>query len=404
MALKPNYLYNNTLDNMKINRRDPRQLSTLALSVITSGFAVVVHWLMRPNQNKKTIIFYGHTLNGNLKAFFDFLEREKEYRVFFLVLDDKYRSKLIGSGFPVGKLLYALSIKDMYRVGHANAFITSHGLHFFSIIRRFSNIKFFDVWHGIPYKGFDVDDLRHLHRHTQTWVSSPFMKTMYIEKFGFSPSRIRVTGYGRVDQLIDGTLNKDHIRTKYKIKKAKQYILVAPTWAQDDSGRSILPFGTEERRFFGELDKVAKKHGALIIFRTHLNSNESIDVGNLDNTVFMPYAEYENAEEFLYISDILVTDWSSIAFDFLPLDKPTIFMDVKAPFKKGFSLGPEYRFGDIAPNLEKLIWFIDQNLANPGSYNDRHKESIAKAKLAAYGSTLDGGSCRRYEKEMNEVL
>ncbi len=124
------------------------------------------------------LIFYGHTLNGNLKALFDYLNTLDKYEVYFLVLDNEYYSKLKGGASRTDRIISALSPRDMLTVGRADAFITSHGLHMFVILRWLTNIKFFDVWHGIPYKGFDEEDMKHLHGYDQTWVSSPELKKM----------------------------------------------------------------------------------------------------------------------------------------------------------------------------------------------------------------------------------
>lgn len=390
---------------MRVNRQNPRHLAVLAFSLITTIFALFVHYVfLLKKPKKKVIIFYGHTLNGNLKAFYDRLQKLDEYDAYFLILDKTYLDVLIKRGEDRSRLLYALNLKDMYRVGRASAFITSHGLHFFSPLRRFTNIVFIDLWHGVPYKGFDATDLSHLHDHTETWVSSESLKKIYTDRLGFNPDKVRVTGYGRVDQLVDKSLNKDQIIRKYKIKEAQKYVLIAPTWAQDEKGRSILPFGVQEETFFGDLDKIAKKCNANIIFRTHLNSNEHMGMDKLTNIQFMPYAKYEIAEDFLFIADLLVTDWSSIGFDYLPLNRPTLFLDVRAPFKKGFTVGPEYRFGEIVSDFPGLKKSIELYLQSPDIYLKKYASIIKKTKSFVYGSTLDGKTLDRYQHALEEVL
>lgn len=378
----------------------------LAVTASSSLAVSIFRPILRMGRTRrKVIIFYGHTLNGNLKALFDYLNTLDKYEVYFLVLDNEYYSKLKGGASRTDRIISALSPRDMLTVGRADAFITSHGLHMFVILRWLTNIKFFDVWHGIPYKGFDEEDMKHLHGYDQTWVSSPELKKIYIDKYGFSSSIVKVTGYGRVDQLVNSTLDRSRLFRKYKIKPAKRYVLIAPTWAQDEKGRSILPFGVSEAEFFGELDDIARKNQAVIIFRSHLNSSENLEgINNLKNIQFMPYAKYENAEEFLYLLDILVTDWSSIAFDFLPLHRPTIFLDVEAPFKKGFTLGPEHRFGSVVSGFTNLKEAIDKYLKNPASYMSKYGKRVAETEKIAYSNTLDGKSVIRYEQELNKEL
>ena len=393
---------------MKIDKKNYKHWFVLGWSLVTISLIIVMRPFLRikhkASQNK-IIIFYGHTLNGNLRSFFDYLKREKGFKPYFLSIDSSYLKRLERAGEDSDDLLSLLKPKDLPSIARSDAFVSSHGLHFLRVLKKTTDIKFFDVWHGIPYKGFAASDFNHLHDHDQSWVSSEKLKDIYVNKFGFDAERVKVTGYGRVDQLVDGSLrDRQRLIDKYKLPARDKYVLIAPTWKQDDKGRNILPFNTEEKEFFSKVDEVARNHNAEIIFRTHLNSQEEISTDGLSNTKFMPYSKYELAEEFLALSDVLVSDWSSISFDYLALDRPTIFLDIKHPFKNGLSFGAEYRFGDIVGSFDELIEVLDKNLESPQAYMNRNQEKIEMTKKAAYDDTLDGKSCERYLKELNEVL
>ena len=64
----------------------------------------------------------------------------------------------------------------------------------------------------------------------------------------------------------------------------------------------------------------------------------------------------------------------------------------------------EYRFGDVVDDFNSLLEVLDLNLSQPEEYVVRNKDKIQKTKLAAYDQTLDGKSCERYLKELNEAL
>lgn len=381
---------------MKINKKNPQHLKALLISAIYSIFASATRLSARGTESPKKIIFYGHTLNGNLKAFYDFLLDQPGYKPYFLVLDTDYYARLVKKANHPETILNALKMKDMMVVARSNVFITSHGLHLFSILRLLTNIKFVDVWHAVSYKGFDKKDFKHLHPHDEIWVSSEYISKMYKGRFGFRADKVKITGYGRTDKLVDGSLNKKEIISKYRIPRASKYVLIAPTWKQDSSGRSVLPFGMSEDEFFHGIDEIAGKNSAHVIFRTHLNSNDEISVDHLSNISFMPYSKYEVVEDFLYISDILVTDWSSIGIDYLPLRRPAIFLDVPAPFKKGFELGPEHRYGDVVDSLEGLKYSLEKYLKDPDQFIKKHNKHMEKTTKVAYGNSLDGKSVMRY--------
>lgn len=397
-------IYLTNIELMKIDKKNPEHLVALAVSAANSIIAVCARPFLRQKDADKKIIFYGHTLNGNLKAFYDYLLKQDGYDPYFLALDKQYYKRLKSTSKHPETILNALSTRDMLTVARADAFITSHGLHFFSIIRALTNIKFIDVWHAISYKGFGDKEFGHLHAHDEAWVSSKDMEDLYINRYGFKPSQIKITGYGRTDQLIDGSLNKQEIIRKYSIPQAKKYILIAPTWQQDVQGRSVLPFGMDEHTFFQELDGLAAKNSAHVIFRTHLNSGDEINVSHLSNTSFMPYSRYEVVEDFLFIADILVTDWSSVGVDYLPLKRPTIFLDVPAPFKYGFNLEPEHRFGDVVSDFLSLKTALAKYLKKPEEFLAIHSKDVEKTTQAAYGRTLDGHSCRRYFNNLARVV
>lgn len=394
------------MKSIKFNKTDPKDLTRL---LISGAFSVVASFI-RPfkrlkNDNRTTVVFYGHTLNGNLKSFFDYLANmDERYQVFFLTLNKQYANRLKSAGINPSKILLGTNLGDVIKAGASDAFVTSHGLHFFSVFRILTKIKFFDVWHGIPYKGFTDQSFKHLHGYTETWVSSKLLKKMYVERFGFKKEQVAVTGYARVDDLVNEAYDKKEIIDRYKIERANKYILIAPTWKQDDKGRSILPFGVEESKFFSEIDEIAKKNKAIVIFRSHLNSNDDVDCSNLSNTIFMPYSKYEIAEEFLFIADLLVTDWSSIAFDYLPLQRPTVFLDVPAPFKNGFSLGPEYRFGEVVDSFSSLKVAISEYISDPDKFKNKHGSKMRDITQKVYDGTLDGKSAERYRERLDKAL
>lgn len=391
---------------MKINKKNPSHLKALFISFTYSCVGVVARPVARlvTRDKSKIVIFYGHRLNGNLKSFYDYLLKKKGYKPYFLVLEEKYYDRLMSESANPETILNALSLKDMMKVARSDAFISSHGLHLFSPLRRFTGIKFVDVWHSISFKGDDAKGFSHLHAHDEIWVSSESERERYINKFLFKPSQVKITGYARTDQLLNGSLNKEEILRKYSIPKAKKYVLIAPTWKHEDSSRSVLPFGMSEREFFSGLDKIARENSAHIIFRTHLNSGEEMDVSGMTNTSFMPYSRYEVVEDFLFIADIMVADWSGVSIDFLPLKRPTIFLDVPSPFEKGFNLGPEHRFGDVVDNFEDLKLYLDLNLKKPEEFLVRHKKDITKTTKYAFDNNLDGKSTERYFKQLNRLL
>ena len=337
------------------------------------------------------IILYGHKLTGNLLAIYNFWENkyEQDLELVFLTMDVSYHRQLKSAGISTvrtSNLKQTISLLIT-----ADAVISSHGLHTMVWLVSRTNIKFFDVWHGIPFKGFDTDDFRVQHKYDETWVASPLIAKLYAERFGFHESTIKVTGYARTDQLAKPIISQSEMKQKFQLPQNTPVILFAPTWQQDSKHRSIYPFGTTKDEFLSRLDKFAEQHDIVIVLRAHLNSPETSN-NNFKNILYRPFASYPDTEALLYACDILVCDWSSIAFDWLVLQRPTIFLDVPAPFSKGFSLGPEYRFDTDVSNMNNLLSEMQKAL-NPKSEQKQKEYQIAFEKM--YGSYADGNSSQR---------
>src|SRR5690606_20171811 len=106
----------------------------------------------------------------------------------------------------------------------------------------------------------------------------------------------------------------------------------------------------------------------------HLESSNGLEVKSLSNVRAMPGSAYPQTEELLYLSDVLVSDWSSIVFDYLPLHRPTIFLDVKFPYRDGFTIGKKYRFGEIVSSLDELAAAIEQYVAHPEVFTKKYSK------------------------------
>lgn len=377
---------------MKIDKKNPKHLFALALFSVAVLIALLFrNFNFKKNIKNKTIILYGHKLAGNLLAIYNHWEKKhkQDFELKFLTMDITYYQQLKADGVSV--VLTSNLKQTVLLLAMADAVISSHGLHTMEWLVNRTNIKFFDVWHGIPFKGFDADDFRVQHKYDETWVASPLNAKLYAKRFGFHESKIKVTGYARTDQLAKPLISQQETKQRFQLPQNKPTILFAPTWQQDSKNRSIYPFGTTEDEFLSALDQFAQQHNVLIVLRAHLNSSE-VSGNSFKNILYRPFATYPDTEALLYACDILVCDWSSIAFDWLVLQRPTIFLDVPAPFAKGFSLGSEYRFDTVVNNMSSLLIEMKQALQ---PMTEQKKKEYQTALAQVYGTYADGNSSQR---------
>lgn len=375
---------------MKVRKNNPRHWVYLGLS----GLNVVAAGMFRGLRSRDRALrvgLYGHTFNGNLKALADAAGARDDITFYFSTIDPEYARELRATAGVSATVLNLLNPRDAWLAASVDVIITDRDAQTYELLKRTTSIPFIDVWHGMPYKGFTPVNFAYLRQYREVWTSSSACAEIYARQLGVPSEIITPTGYARTDMLANRSYDVTALRERYAIADAiERIVLVAPTWQQDDKGRSIIPFGVTLDEFFAALDGVGRRTKTLFIFRAHLNVQGAEQLPSLDHVRNMPYARFPVVEDFLAMSDVLVTDWSSMAFDFLPLRRPTIFLDVPPPFKDGFTIGPEHRFGDIVDSLPSMIDALERNLRDPESFESAHAAQLDATRDVIYGDTLDG--------------
>lgn len=380
---------------MKINKRNPWHWLWLGLLTLNTMLALVMRRFISGDNR---VVLYGHKLNGNLAAIYRESLDYNELRLTYLTMDYSYYRQLKGEGVSVA---WAGGLHALTLLVRAKALISDHGLHSLVLLLDFSSLKCIDVWHGIPFKGFDEEDFKVLHRYDEIWVASKFMADIYEEKFGFQRERLKALGYARTDVLVNQReVGRADLLREYDIPVSnKKVILYAPTWKQDHAGRSLYPFGMVESDFLNALSQMAVEHSCLFLIRMHLNSPLEHNCKN-ENVHAVPADKYPDTERLLILSDVLVYDWSSIVFDFLLLGRPAIYLDVPPPFKKGLSLGDNYRYGEGVADLVGLRSAVAKALKVAkleAPYVDEHRDHV---KALVYERYADGSSSARACQEI----
>lgn len=214
-------------------------------------------------------------------------------------------------------------------------------------------------------------------------------------------------GYSRNDELL-----KDNQWFKNRLFKEigynPKYIFVyAPTHRDyerlenrtTDEHRSI--FGWATKFDLQELQTALEEMDAIIIAKIHPRQERSIINDSLSNRIFFLSNFVSiggNLQLFLSISDLLITDYSSVFYDYLLLNRPIVHycydfeQNVKA---RGFFIDPIDPFfaGDVIYKLQELPDVIKRNISNPNINED--KRNKVKSLVFKY---VDGNSSQRIEK------
>jgi CDP-glycerol glycerophosphotransferase len=242
--------------------------------------------------------------------------------------------------------------------------------------RKRAGQTYVQTWHGTPLKrvGHDVPatslppSTRQLNRREASYwdvllAQNDYAADVLREAFGYE-GRILQVGYPRNDVLVDAEapLRRKRARAELGISDDQRVVLYAPTWrdnASVASGSALVSHidFAAARAAIGE--------GAVFLLRGHQKTADDLTArptGVLDVT------RHPDINDLILASDVLITDYSSIMFDYAVTGKPVVFvapdLDEYRDVTRGFYLdleeiapGPIYRTSDdLISGLARSGW------------------------------------------------
>lgn len=189
--------------------------------------------------------------------------------------------------------------------------------------------QYLNTWHGTPlktlgrdmkgrfleHKNFTRNLLHATHvisgnRHT----TDVLMSSHEVE--GIYPGTISETGYPRVDTTIRTADEPRQLKVRLGIPDGYTVILYAPTWrgkhGEIDTDQSMV----------SKLLESVSGPGRHVLFRAHTLVESLVSLSGADASVV---PEDVDSNTLLGVVDILITDYSSIIFDYMPLRRPIIY-------------------------------------------------------------------------------
>ncbi len=390
---------------MKFDRANPRDWLFFIVTALNILVASIVAFLTpRLRRNRCRGVMSGHVFNGNLRAFYDTVGHNAaawEFR--YIYIDHTaYRSRDAGE---VGAMS-SLRLGDVIWMARADLVMTDHGPGIWTLLQLLRpEIAFVEVWHGVGFKGLGSDFGQKLARYRALFAASEWDAHDALGPEGRSAVlRIKAipTGYAAVDSLArPGPV--EPILARYGLDPERSgRVLIAPTWNHGDSGRSLFPFGLDAEEFLSRLNEWAQAANWTVIFRAHLNA-PAVAAGDYPNIRFMPLKEYPLTYELLAVSNVLVTDWSSIATDYLVLGRPTIFLDVPPPFTPDH-LTADDRVGYRVSDWDGFAEALTTAAQRPDEYTEMFADDRQRVLDKAFGTTLDGHSANRYLEALKKIV
>ena len=297
----------------------------------------MTYWLTKrlPIQSKKVVFatYRSDRLVDNFRAVYDELERR----------DLGYEYVFLLKRFPqslVGQIQYVFHMmRATYELATARYFIIDDYYYpvYVSSLRKGTEV--IQLWHAcgafkkfgysVLDKSYSPDDdylkMVQIHRnYSKVYVSGEACVAPYADAFGMTQERIYPLGVPRTDQLLN-TVRQARVREKlydrYPEWRKKRIILLAPTFRGN---------GQTTARYDQELDfeKFRRELGpdTVLLLRMHPFVLNPPIVPDAYSDQIINMTDYPDINDLMQIADILITDYSSVIFEFALLQKPMIFL------------------------------------------------------------------------------
>lgn len=355
-------------------------------------------------QVNNKMIFYeslgGARMMGNPYAIFENIYASGDFNDYihvwvvgsYSVIPNQFRNK--------DNIIFVKRDSDAYMRYIASAKYLICNSTFEDFVTRKSEQLYLQTSHGIFYKTVGRDSsrspvgvagsTRNLLQATHIIVPNEFMaekqpKAYSIE--GIHAGEIAKIGYPRIDVTLNlPEETKNHIFTKLNLNPTKQSIFYAPTWRGITKAKNKF----DSSKLIDDLTKLSNLD-VNVIFRGHPITNRLLKGVKFPENIILPSPDIQT-NELLNIADILITDYSSVFFDFIPTEKPIIhyLYDVEEYTKeRGLNLPEEDLPGFIAKNSKELIEYVNNGLKN-NEPSSRYLD--AKKRFCPYD---DGASAER---------
>lgn len=359
-------------------------------------------------KDKKMIVFesfLGKQYSDNPRAIYEYIQQKyPEYDLYWSA-EGKSLEKFEGHDVQI---LRRFSFRWMMKMNRAKYWVSNSRLPLW--IPKPKQTIYVQTWHGTPLKRLaaDMDEVHMPGTHTEQYkrnflaesskwdyLISPnsYSTEIFQRAFQFNKTMLE-TGYPRNDYLITANEPKEIERLKKQIGLPldKKIILYAPTWRDNQFyGRGRYKFELQL-----ELDKMRENFGDeyIILLRMHYLVAEHLNIEEYKEFVY-DLSLHEDIRELYLISDVLITDYSSVFFDYANLKRPILFyvydIEEYRDTLRGFYVDFEKEApGPLVKTTDALIEQIKQLEHMQRTYREKYDQFYEK-----YCDLEDGNASAR---------
>ena len=347
--------------------------------------------------NENLILFesmWGTKYSCNPQAIYEYIDKYyPQYECVWSFRDP--RTPIKGNGRKVRR-----ESLEYYRVLATAKYLVNNVNFEEDYVKREGQVEI-QTMHGTPLKslGLDVEGdfqtnaqrdrfIEKCARWDHLVVQGKFVEDMAYQMYRFEKNILK-TGYPRTDVLFE---KKDvsAIKKAIGIPRGKKVILYAPTWRTRDNFDMQL-----------DLEKARKELGNayVLLIRLHHLCAKGYDVP-ADNEFIFDLTNYTDVQELYHVSDMLITDYSSVMFDYALLKKPMMFFTYDL---ESYSEDTRGVYFDISKEAPGPLVFTTDELISAVKNIDEEIQKIEKRVSDFYDKYLTyecEDSCKKVVEEV----
>ena len=310
-------------------------------------------------------------LSGNFLFIFEEIKRQK------LTLDCKFMLK---GGARKNPWTY---IKLAYLLATSKKIIVDDYYAYVYPLKIRKEAELIQVWHavgafkrfghsraGLP--GAPASNSRTHRNYTKAVVSSNSVISYYAEGFGIEEQNVKSIGIPRTDVFFDDSYKKskkEELYNKYPFTKGKKVIMFAPTFRGKGKTTAYFPF--EQIDFKSIYEDLNEEY--IFILKLHPFVKEQLNIPKEYKDFYYDFSAYREINDLLLITDVLITDYSSVCFEYALLNKPMVFfafdVDEYTRNRDFYYSYQDFIPGPIVKTTHELISSIHQKVFNQEKVN-----------------------------------
>ena len=301
----------------------------------------------------------------------------------YTYLKKKYPN-IVKFGSLKHKLLYLFADKLVYSFvneDYSNPFHIRDNLEYKKLYSGLFSFKRYFLQHGVSLGDYSNSIKKYNMNLSLIDTSSIIEAESYkTSSYGFKEEIIQILGLPRYDKL-DKSLTK-------------KQIIFMPTWRSylnhDESLFKYSKFYKTVSDLLNnqKLHKLLEENGYEFVFKPHPELYKYLDYFSLENVILSD----ESYQKLFNESSILITDYSSVAFDFAYLKKPVIYYQNSDDYhyKEGYFNFETMGFGEVVSNENELINKIEEYIVTESVMEDKYQDRVNK-----FFSYHDKENCKR---------